>query len=177
MVGLVRQTGWNPFKLTANHQVLAYAYEVDGDTVTLRICDPNWPGRDDVAISVNASSMRQSTAESLAGLLRLPWYRAFEREDDGGVFPSVARGRCPCLACTHKPARKSMPVWHLHEEVDLRTPFCDGRIAASRKHVTNPVPLSVIAVLVFSEPGVLVPPLMPRIRDRENKRTYVPPAG
>ena len=53
MVGLVRQTGWNPFKLTNNHQVLAYAYEVDGDAVTLRIYDPNWPGRDDVGISVS----------------------------------------------------------------------------------------------------------------------------
>ena len=47
MVGLVRQTGWNPLKLTNNHQVLAFAYEVDGDAVTFRLYDPNWPGRDD----------------------------------------------------------------------------------------------------------------------------------
>ncbi len=52
MLGLVRATGWNPLGLTRNHQVLAYAYEADGDTTTLRICDPNWPNRDDVTITV-----------------------------------------------------------------------------------------------------------------------------
>ena len=71
MVGLVRQTGWNPFKLTNSHQVLAYAYEIDGDAVTIDICDPNWPGLDDVAITFNASTIQQSTAEGLVGLLHL----------------------------------------------------------------------------------------------------------
>ena len=71
MVGLVRQTGWNPFKLTNDHQVLAYAYEVDGDAVTIRLYDPNWPGRDDVTITFRASRIQQSTAEGLVGLLRL----------------------------------------------------------------------------------------------------------
>jgi hypothetical protein len=71
MVALVRQTGWNPFKLTNNHQVLAYAYEIDGDAVTLRIYDPNWPGRDDVGITFSASTIHQSTAEGLVGLLRI----------------------------------------------------------------------------------------------------------
>ena len=56
MVGLVRHTGWNPLGLTRNHQVLAYAYEADGDTATLRICDPNWPGRDDVTITVGPAA-------------------------------------------------------------------------------------------------------------------------
>ena len=70
MVGLVRQTGWNPFELTHNHQVLAYAYEVDGDTITLRIYDPNWPGRDDVTITVSGE-IAQRTGESLFGILRL----------------------------------------------------------------------------------------------------------
>ena len=70
MVGLVRQTGWNPFKLTNNHQVLAYAYEVDGDAVTLRIYDPNWPGRDDVAIKLD-TGLSQTTGEPLFGVLGL----------------------------------------------------------------------------------------------------------
>jgi hypothetical protein len=72
MVALVRQTGWNPFKLTNNHQVLAYAYEVDGDAVTIRICDPNWPGRDDVSIAVGLGGISQSTEEPLFGLVDLP---------------------------------------------------------------------------------------------------------
>ena len=71
MVGLVRQTGRNPLKLTSNHQVLAFAYEVNGDTVTLRLYDPNWPGRDDVDITIRAASAAQSTGEQLQGLLGL----------------------------------------------------------------------------------------------------------
>ena len=72
MVGLVRQTGWNPIKLTSNHQVLAFAYEVEGDAVTLRLYDPNWPGRDDVTITFGTTVIMQSTEERLDGLLDLP---------------------------------------------------------------------------------------------------------
>ena len=50
-VGLVRHTGLNPLHLTQSHQVLAYAYTMDGDAVTLRIYDPNLPGRDDVVVT------------------------------------------------------------------------------------------------------------------------------
>jgi hypothetical protein len=64
MVGLVRQTGWNPVKLTDNHQVLAYAYDVDGDEVTIKLCDPNWPARDDVSVTIGAG-LSQSTGEPL----------------------------------------------------------------------------------------------------------------
>ena len=48
MVGLVRHQGISPWALTRSHQVLAYAYETDGDAVTLRIYDPNFPDRDDL---------------------------------------------------------------------------------------------------------------------------------
>lgn len=72
MVGLVRRTGWNPLKLTDNHQVLAFAYEIDGDAVTLRLYDPNWPGRDDVTMRFGIAGASQSTGEPLNGLLDLP---------------------------------------------------------------------------------------------------------
>ena len=71
MVGLVRHSGLNPFRLTQSHQVLAYAYEVDGDAVTLRIYDPNWPGRDDVLLSMDARDINQSATEPLSGLINL----------------------------------------------------------------------------------------------------------
>jgi hypothetical protein len=71
MVGLVRQQGWSPWQLAQSHQVLAYAYEVDGDAVTLRVYDPNWPGQDDVALSFDPTGVRQSTGEQLAGFLDL----------------------------------------------------------------------------------------------------------
>lgn len=72
MIGLVRQTGWDPRTLTSNHQVLACAYETDGDTVTLRIYDPNWPGRDDVTVLVRSGDQQQGTAEPVRGVVVLP---------------------------------------------------------------------------------------------------------
>ncbi len=72
MVGLVRHTGLNPFHLTQSHQVLAFGYEVAGDAITLRIYDPNWPGREDVVITLEAFGLRESTGEELGGAVRLP---------------------------------------------------------------------------------------------------------
>jgi hypothetical protein len=71
MVGLVRNQGANPFNLTRNHQVLAHAYETEADTVTLRLYDPNWPDRDDVAIVIEPNAIRQTTGETLYGVLAL----------------------------------------------------------------------------------------------------------
>jgi hypothetical protein len=74
MIGLVRDHGRDPRKLTSNHQVLAYAYEADPatDAVTLRTYDPNWPLRDDVTVTFGASEASQSTGERLRGVLSLP---------------------------------------------------------------------------------------------------------
>ncbi len=72
MVGLVRHTGWNPLHMTQSHQVLAFAYEVEGDAVTLRVYDPNWPARDDVTVTFDPQGLRQSSGEASVGLLRVP---------------------------------------------------------------------------------------------------------
>jgi hypothetical protein len=58
MIGLVRDHGRDPRKLTNNHQVLAYGYEADPatDAVTLRIYDPNWPLRDDVTVTFSPTA-------------------------------------------------------------------------------------------------------------------------
>jgi hypothetical protein len=71
MLGLVRQAGWNPLTLTDNHQVLAFGYSIDGDAITVRIYDPNWPGRDDVAVTLGPGPFGQSTGEPLVGILGL----------------------------------------------------------------------------------------------------------
>jgi hypothetical protein len=71
LVGLVRHTGLNPFRLTDSHQVLAFAYEALGDTVILRLYDPNWPKRDDVTVTIDGTGLRQSTGEELMGVLAL----------------------------------------------------------------------------------------------------------
>jgi hypothetical protein len=73
MLGLVRRAGWNPFALTENHQVLAYAYSTEGPTgsTTIRIYDPNWPDRDDITITLDAFGLRQNSGEPLLGFMDL----------------------------------------------------------------------------------------------------------
>jgi hypothetical protein len=90
MLGLVRSPAVNPFSLTSNHQVLGHAYEASAASATIRIYDPNHPGRDDVAITLRLEaaspagarpsdearrsvSLRQTTGEPLLALLRLPF--------------------------------------------------------------------------------------------------------
>jgi hypothetical protein len=70
-VGLVRHHGINPLQLNRDHQALAYAYTHDGDSVTLRIYDPNHPDRDDVTLSLSPTWMAQSTGEALFGVIAL----------------------------------------------------------------------------------------------------------
>jgi hypothetical protein len=73
MIGLIRVSGFNPFKLTGNHQVIAYGYDEDGRGVTLRLYDPNWPDRDDVTATIHLdpalrpTGLEQSTGEKLLG--------------------------------------------------------------------------------------------------------------
>lgn len=70
-VGLVRHQGLSPRAMKQSHQVLAYAYAVEGDAVTLRIYDPNWAGRDDVSVTLDPTGIRQSTGEPLTSLFRI----------------------------------------------------------------------------------------------------------
>jgi hypothetical protein len=73
MIGLVRHHGWNPFHLTKDHQVLAFAYETNGPDgpTTIRLYDPNWPNRDDVSVTLLGGGFLQSTGEPLFGLIAL----------------------------------------------------------------------------------------------------------
>ncbi|MBA2757640.1 MAG: hypothetical protein H0U37_09400 [Chloroflexi bacterium] len=73
MVGLVRHHGWNPMALDRDHQVLGFAYETDGPSgpITIRLYDPNWPDRDDVALHLTSVGFRQSTGEPLLGVVSL----------------------------------------------------------------------------------------------------------
>jgi hypothetical protein len=56
MVGLIRHHGWNPMHLDRDHQVLAYGYDTEGagGRTTIRVYDPNWPDRDDVALHLTS---------------------------------------------------------------------------------------------------------------------------
>lgn len=70
-VGLVRHQGLNPFNLTRSHQVVAYGYTIEGETVRLNLYDPNWPDRDDIDVVIEPGLIRQSTGEPLNGILSL----------------------------------------------------------------------------------------------------------
>jgi hypothetical protein len=62
MIGLVRVVATDPMMLSHNHQVLAYGYDTVGSTVTLRICDPNWPRDDSVTITFETADPRAAIA-------------------------------------------------------------------------------------------------------------------
>ena len=87
VVGLIRATGSSPWALSRNHQVLAYGYEETPEAITLRVYDPNHPGRDDVTLEIGVATgpdaatrpwreritLHQSTGEPLLGFFRQPY--------------------------------------------------------------------------------------------------------
>lgn len=91
VVGLVRASGSSPWRLTTNHQVLAFAYEATDEAITIRVYEPNHPGRDDVELRAlidvgggdpgavrpwrDRIHLAQSTGEPLLGFFRQPYPR------------------------------------------------------------------------------------------------------
>jgi hypothetical protein len=67
MLGLVRVVSANPMDLSKNHQVIAYGYDTNGSTVTLRIADPNWARDDGVTLSFDTADPK--------GLITPAWSR------------------------------------------------------------------------------------------------------
>ena len=61
-LGLVKILSDDPLDLGRNHQVLAYAYELKDDDLTLHLYDPNWPDNDDISLSLNIGQPGQTTA-------------------------------------------------------------------------------------------------------------------
>lgn len=55
-LGVVTVAGANPFQLGHNHQVLAYAYQLDATQVTLQVYDPNSGPTDDVHIQFDIAA-------------------------------------------------------------------------------------------------------------------------
>jgi hypothetical protein len=87
LLELVRAGGVSPSALARNHQVLAWAYEeataAEGRLISIRVYDPNHPGRDDVSLELaearddgrlaaTRTSLRQTTGEPLLGFFRGP---------------------------------------------------------------------------------------------------------
>ncbi len=49
-IGLITVKSSDPFDLKEDHQVLVFGYDLQGSAVTLRLYDPNQPGRDDITL-------------------------------------------------------------------------------------------------------------------------------
>lgn len=83
VVGLIRVSSRDPWRLSENHQTLAFGYEETATERRLRLYDPNHPGRDDVELRITIDpdagrpwrdriAMTQSTGEPLLGFFRHP---------------------------------------------------------------------------------------------------------
>jgi hypothetical protein len=78
IVGLIRAESANPFKLSADHQVVAYGYRAEPGSIVLRLYDPNWPDRDDVEARLFLAEgqplrLESSTGEPLLGFFLNPY--------------------------------------------------------------------------------------------------------
>ena len=60
-LGLVRTKSRDPRDLGANHQVLAWGYDLEGTRLTLRLYDPNHPDDDQVTMSLDIGRPRRPT--------------------------------------------------------------------------------------------------------------------
>jgi hypothetical protein len=81
-IGVIRKASANPFRLTFNHQVLAWGYDEEPGRLMIRLYDPNWPNRDDVALEIvrdpatgEPTAMRQTTGEPLLAFFVAPYER------------------------------------------------------------------------------------------------------
>jgi hypothetical protein len=64
-LGVVTVASPNPLQLGHNHQVLAYAYRVDGTQVTLQVYDPNSGPADDVYIRFDPAAPAAGFAHTI----------------------------------------------------------------------------------------------------------------
>lgn len=60
-MALVRIKSLNPGDLGHNHQVLAWGYDLDGNTLDIRLYDPNFPEADNVCLTLNLADPQHTT--------------------------------------------------------------------------------------------------------------------
>jgi hypothetical protein len=103
-LGLVRTRSLNPMDLGLNHQVLAYGYDLTVNSrgaatgLDVLVYDPNWPGRDDVAIRIAVHpTPGDSTVSYLEGdrPVRGFFRTAYRPEDPSAVAGSSSAASVP----------------------------------------------------------------------------------
>jgi len=106
-LGLV--SGLSVRHLAQNHQVLAYAADVEGGLARIRIYDPNFPRRDDVVLEVPIAGVGPVTER--AGARAIPWRGFFvERYTPAPVRGGVAQTRALQVAGQPEPRASSGAV-------------------------------------------------------------------
>ena len=60
-MALVKVKSLNPGDLGINHQVLAWGYDLDGNTLDIRIYDPNCEDKDDVVLTLSLADPQHTT--------------------------------------------------------------------------------------------------------------------
>jgi hypothetical protein len=56
-LGIVYVRSRDPREIWRNHQVLAYGYDMNGEAVSLRVYDPNYPGDDELTLTFETSNV------------------------------------------------------------------------------------------------------------------------
>ncbi|HZL05127.1 MAG TPA: hypothetical protein VFE45_06875 [Coriobacteriia bacterium] len=87
-LGLV--SGLSVRHLAQNHQVLAYAADVEGGLARIRIYDPNFPHRDDVVLEVPIAGT--GPVMERAGARTVPWRGFFAERYTPAPVPGVGAG-------------------------------------------------------------------------------------
>jgi hypothetical protein len=93
-LGLVTVKSLDPGQIFANHQVLAYGYDLDGSNLMIRVYDPNSPNNDGIAISLSIADPQRTTPVGYTGTIsggdRTIW--CFFRPDYTLARPPLGEG-------------------------------------------------------------------------------------
>jgi hypothetical protein len=92
-LGLVKVKSRDPRDLGANHQVLAWGYDLEGTRLTLRLYDPNHPDDDDVTMRLDVGNPRRATPVTCSrGDTVWCFFRtAYRFKDPWSVLAALAR--------------------------------------------------------------------------------------
>ena len=98
ILGLVKVIGLDPKQLALNHQVVAYGYDLEGTTVTLRIYDPNHADDEEVTLQFDTADPR--------GRDRRPSWSEAERDGLLLLPRAVRHARPGAVPLTRRPGRR-----------------------------------------------------------------------
>jgi hypothetical protein len=100
-IGLVQVKSLDPLKMSDNHQVLAYGYDLDGTDLAIRIYDPNKPNNDTITLSFSIADSQHTTPVIHSTSSRPVWcffrpvYNHIQPSYSAAKHHSSNRAECP----------------------------------------------------------------------------------